>query len=97
MAESTFTFRVEESLKREFTTAAQSDDRDGAELLRDYMRDFVRQQGKATAGHDEWFRRQVRAGLDAANAGDVISAEEVEAEAAAWRARTSRKLANGQP
>jgi hypothetical protein len=35
-----------------------------------------------------------QAGLDAANAGDVISAEEVETEAAAWRAQTRRKMAD---
>jgi len=49
---------------------------------------------QATAEHDAWFRRQVQAGLDAANAGDVISAEIVEAEAATWRAETRRKMAN---
>lgn len=92
MSEATFTFRVDEGLKDQFFTAAKSRDRTGAQLLRDFMRDFVRQQQEA-AEHDAWFRRQVQAGIDAANAGDVISAEEVEAEAAAWRAETRRKLA----
>ncbi len=96
MAESTFTFRVDESLKREFTTAARSGDRDGADLLREYMRDFVNQQGLADAGHAGWFERQVRAGQTAANAGEVISAEEVEAELAQWRAGVNQRLANGQ-
>jgi predicted transcriptional regulator len=36
----------------------------------------------------------VQAGLDAANAGDVIAAEEVETEAAAWRAQMRRKMAD---
>lgn len=92
MSEATFTFRVDEELKDAFSTAAKSRDRTGAQLLRDFMRDFVRQQQDA-AEHDAWFRRQVQAGLDAANAGDLISAEEVEAEAAAWRAETRRKMA----
>jgi predicted transcriptional regulator len=91
MSEATFTFRVDESLKDQFTTAAKGRDRTGAQLLRDFMRDFVRQQQEATE-HDVWFRRQVQVGLDAANAGDVISAEEVEAEAATWRAQTRRKM-----
>ncbi|MFI4939515.1 MAG: CopG family ribbon-helix-helix protein [Burkholderiales bacterium] len=91
MSEATFTFRVDESLKDQFTTAAKSRDRTGAQLLRDFMRDFVRQQLEATE-HDAWFRRQVQIGLDAANAGDVISAEKVEAEAATWRAETRRKM-----
>ena len=70
-----------------------SRDRSSAQLLRDFMRDFVRQQEEAAA-HDAWFRRQVQVGLDAANAGDVIAAAEVEAEAEAWRAEVRRKLAS---
>ncbi len=93
MSEATFTFRVEKQLKNEFSLAAKSRDRSGAQLLRDFMRDFIRQQQEA-AEHDAWFRRQVQAGLDAANTGDVISAEVVEAEAAAWRAKTRRKMAD---
>jgi predicted transcriptional regulator len=79
-------------LKAEFSTAAKSRDRTGAQLLRDFMRDFVKQQQEA-AEHDAWFRREVQIGLDAANAGEVVSAEEVEAEAVAWRAETRRKMA----
>ena len=92
MSEATFTFRVDEALKSEFTTAARSCDRTGAQLLRDFMRDYVRQQQEA-AEHDAWFRRQVQIGLDAASAGDLVPAGDVEAEAAAWRAETRRKMA----
>ena len=92
MTEATFTFRVDDALKAEFARAAKARDRSGAQLLRDYMRDFVRQQQEA-AEHDVWFREQVQLGVDAANAGDVVSAEEVEADALAWRESTRRKLA----
>lgn len=92
MSEATFTFRVDEHLKDQFTAAAKGRDRTGAQLLRDFMRDFVRQQQEAAA-HDQWFQREVQAGIDAANVGDVISAKEVEAEAMAWRAETRRKMA----
>ncbi|AGI10576.1 hypothetical protein [Xanthomonas citri] len=44
------------------------------------------------ADYDAWFRRRVQAALESANAGNLIPAEEVEAEAAAWRAATRRKL-----
>lgn len=91
MTEATFTFRVDEALKSEFSQAAKAKDRTCAQLLRDYMRDVVRQQQEAAA-HDAWFRREVQAGIDAADAGDVIPADEVEAEAAAWRTETRRKL-----
>ncbi len=92
MSEATFTFRVDEGLKDAFSTAAKSRDRTAAQLLRDFMRDFVKQQQEATE-HDSWFRREVQIGLDAANAGDVVLAEEVEAEAVAWRTETRRRLA----
>lgn len=91
MSEATFTFRVDEGLKDEFSTAAKSRDRTGAQLLRDFMRDFVRQQQEA-AEHDTWFRRQVQIGLDSANAGNLIPADEVEARFAAKRAATRRRL-----
>ena len=90
MNEATFTFRVDETLKNDFSTAAKSRYRNGAQLLRDFMRDFVRQQQEATE-HDAWFRRQVQIGLDSANAGNLIPAAEVEAKFAAKRAATRRQ------
>ncbi|MFO1113202.1 MAG: antitoxin of toxin-antitoxin stability system [Rhodospirillales bacterium] len=84
MGEATFTFRVDEALKHEFTMAAKARDRTGAQLLRDFMREFVQQQQEA-AEHDAWFRRQVQTGLDSANAGRVVPAAEVEARFAARR------------
>jgi len=61
MSEATFTFRVDDALKSEFAQAAKARDRTGAQLLRDFMRDFVRQQQEA-AEHDVWLRRQVQMG-----------------------------------
>jgi predicted transcriptional regulator len=92
MTEATFTFRVDEALKDEFSTAAKARDRTGAQLLRDFMREFVQRQRDAAA-HDAWFHQQVQVGLDAANAGDLLSSEEVEAEAETWRKQTRRRLA----
>ncbi|KAB2693700.1 hypothetical protein F9K79_21065 [Ochrobactrum sp. Kaboul] len=91
MSEATFTFRVDDALKTDFAKAAKAKDRSGAQLLRDYMREFVRQQQEA-ADHDTWFRQQVQSGLDAANAGGVITDDAVEAEAAAWREELRRKM-----
>jgi predicted transcriptional regulator len=91
MSDATFTFRVDESLKDQFTTAAKGRDRTGAQLLRDFMRDFVRQQQEA-AEHDAWFRRQVQIGQDSANAGNLTPAAEVEARFAARRAATRHRL-----
>jgi predicted transcriptional regulator len=91
MSDATFTFRVDEGLKDQFATAAKSRDRTGAQLLRDFMRDFVKQQQEAS-DHDAWFRRQVQVGLDSANAGNLIPAADVEAEFTAKRAATRRRL-----
>ena len=91
MSEATFTFRVEEELKQSFATAAKARDRTGAQLLRDYMREYVKAQEEAAA-HDQWFRQQVKVGLDQANAGQLIAADKVEAEFARRRAMTKQKL-----
>lgn len=63
MGEATFTFRVDDGLKDEFTRAAKAHDRTGAQLLRDFMRDFVRQQHDAVE-YDVWFRQKVQEGLE---------------------------------
>jgi predicted transcriptional regulator len=91
MGEATFTFRVDDSLKHEFATAAKASDRTAAQLLRDFMREFVQQQREA-AEHDTWFRRQVQAGLDSADAGRLVPAADVEARFAARRAATRRRI-----
>jgi len=48
------------------------------------MQDFVLTQRTDTE-YEQWFRRQVQIGIDEADAGDVIPAEQVEAEFAALR------------
>ena len=45
------------------------------------------------AEYEAWFKRKVQEGLEAARAGRLIAASEVEARAAAWRAQTLHKLA----
>jgi predicted transcriptional regulator len=91
MSDATFTFRVEETLKEQFAMAAKGRDRSGAQLLRDFMREFVQQQ-LMVADHEQWFRQQVQAGVDSANAGNLIPAADVEAKFATRRAITRRKL-----
>lgn len=90
MSDATFTFRVEEELKSAFGEAAKAEDRTGAQLLRGFMRDYVKHRQERSV-HDAWFENQVRAGLASADAGDLLSAEEVEAEFVARRAETLRR------
>jgi predicted transcriptional regulator len=89
MAETTFTFRVDEELKAAFSDAAKAHDQTGAQLLRRFMREYVKTQQDE---YDAWFRKQVQVGLDSANAGHLIPAEEVEAKFTKRRAETRRKL-----
>ena len=77
MAESTFTFRVDADLKRQFAEIAKSRDRTGAQLIRDFMREAIARQ-QEEAEYDAWFRAKVQQGLDDAAAGRVYSSEEVE-------------------
>ena len=92
MTEATFTFRVDESLKQEFSNFAKDIDRSGAQLLRDFMRDFVKQQQEA-ASYDAWFQKQVEIGLDEANAGQLVPQEEVKSRFEEKRASLLAKLA----
>jgi predicted transcriptional regulator len=91
MREVDFTFQINQSLKDQFIAAAKSCDRTVEQLLRQFMSDFVRQQ-QEEGGYNQWLVREVQAGIDAANAGDVSSAEEVEADAAGWREETRQKM-----
>jgi predicted transcriptional regulator len=91
MAETTFTFRVDKALKSSFARAAKARDRAGSQLLRDFMRNFVAGNVEK-ADHDAWFRRQVQAGLDEADSGPLVPADEVEAEFTHRRAETRRRI-----
>jgi len=91
MAESTVVVRVDDDLKAAFADAAKAADRTTSQLLRDFMRDFVRTRVDA-AEYDTWFRRKVAEGIADARAGRVRSSEEVEAHFAKLRADSRRKL-----
>ena len=94
MGEATFTFRVDEALKAEFAQAAKESDRTAAQLIRDFMRDYVRGK-EEQAAYDAWFIAEVEKGIAEADAGDVVPHEEVEAEAEARRAELRRRIASG--
>ena len=86
MSESTFTFRVEDSLKTAFADAAKQRDRTAAQLLRDFMRSYVVETQEDDA-YDAWFRRKVEAGERAYREGRFITQEEATAKAEARRAK----------
>jgi predicted transcriptional regulator len=94
MATTTITFEIDENLKQQFAEVARAHHCSAEELLPHLVREFV--EAESDPEYNEWFRQQVQIGLDDANAGRMISSEEVEAEFAARRAETLRKL-NGEP
>ena len=62
MAQTTFTFRVDDELKSAFAESAEAQDRTSAQLLRVLMRDAVQRQREARE-HDAWFRGEVERGM----------------------------------
>lgn len=62
MADTTFTFRVDEELKAAFAELAATQERTAAQLLRVLMRDAV-QQWQESQAHDAWFRGEVEQAL----------------------------------
>ena len=83
MAESNFTVRVDDELKEAFTKAAKAADRTGGQLVRDFMRGYIRER----AEHQDFVRRKVEEGLKAAREGRVLTQDEVDRRAASRKAR----------
>jgi predicted transcriptional regulator len=95
MGEATFTFRVDEELKASFTQAAKATDHNAAQLLRQFMRDFVREQ-EAKAAEEAWIEREIADGLreaDATPEADWVSHEVVKEEMARERAELLKLIA----
>lgn len=91
MADITFTFRVDDDLKSAFGEAAKAQDQAEDQLLRSFMRDYVRRQ-RGDEPYEAWFSRQVREGLESASAGRLLPSGDVESAFAARRVETRRKL-----
>lgn len=66
MAQVNMSLRIDAELKDAFMAAAKSMDRNGSQLIRDFMRQTVERQ------HNTWFRDQVEAGRQQLERGDAI-------------------------
>lgn len=86
MAEVQFTIRIEKALKDEFVRVAQSQDMTASQVLRMYMRDYIRQE-KPEAGYSEWLDSKVARSTKQMNDGQVLSAEEISARFDRWKRR----------
>jgi predicted transcriptional regulator len=91
MKEAIFTMKLESELRDAFMAEAKAAHRPASQVVRDMMRDFVQRQRDARE-YDEFLRRKVEAARVSVRAGRGRSNEEVEADAAAWRAELLRKV-----
>ncbi|EAB9082104.1 hypothetical protein AAP82_003898 [Salmonella enterica subsp. enterica] len=87
MSQVNMSLRIDAELKDAFMAAAKSMDRNGSQLIRDFMRQTVERQ------HNAWFREQVNAGRQQLERGEVLPHNMVEASAAAWRDEMMKKAA----
>jgi predicted transcriptional regulator len=60
--EAMFTLKLEAELRDQFMAAAEAVHRPASQLVREFMRDFVKQQQEACE-HDAWFRAEVEQGM----------------------------------
>jgi predicted transcriptional regulator len=92
MADSTFTFRVDDELKAAFAEVAAAQDRTAAQLLRSLMRDATRRWNE-TQEHDAWFRSEVEQALGQAadSAVDRIAHDRVMSSWRQQRAELERR------
>ncbi|KWF20558.1 hypothetical protein WT56_29745 [Burkholderia pseudomultivorans] len=77
--------------KTAFSAAAKTHDRTGAQLLRDFMLDYVMQQQKATE-YDAWLQAKIERSRASASTGNLVPAAEIDAKFAARRTATRRRI-----
>ena len=87
--EAVFTMKLEPELRDEFMAEAEAAHRPASQVLRELMRDFVRQQREAR-DYDKFLQRKVEAARSSMQAGQGRSNEEVEVEFAARRAEVAK-------
>lgn len=79
--EAMFTLKLEPELREQFMAEAAAADRPASQIIREFMRDFIRQQ-RAAREHDEWFRAEVEQAMREADDPNVkrIPQEDASAE-----------------
>jgi len=86
--EAMFTLKLEPELREQFMAEAEATHRPASQIVREFMRDFVKQQ-RAAREHDAWFRAEVEQGIREANDPNVkrIPHEEISAK---WRRQRTK-------
>jgi hypothetical protein len=88
--EAVFTMKLEADLRADFIAEAQAADRPASQILRELMRDFVKQQRQAR-DYDAFLEQKVAAARVSMQAGEGFSNAEVEVIFAARRGAVDSK------
>ena len=88
--EAVFTMKLEAELRADFIAEAQAADRPASQILRQLMRDFVKQQRQAR-DYDAFLEKKVEIARTSVLEGKGLGNEEVEAIFAARRAAADAK------
>jgi hypothetical protein len=88
--EAVFTMKLEAELRADFIAEAQAADRPASQILRQLMRDFVKQQRQAR-DYDAFLEKKVEVARTSVLEGKGLGNDEVEAIFAARRAAADTK------
>ena len=93
--ESVFSMKLEADLRNQFMAEAAAMDRPASQLVREFMRDFVRRRREARE-HDAWFRAEVEEGMREADNPDTPRISDADVRAG-WRRQRAelQKRADG--
>lgn len=82
----TYTVRVPTPLKKAFDSVATLQERNGSQLLREFMRDYVQRNAGQALTHEDWFRQQVEKTRASIKAGRqaTVAADDVHAWLDSW-------------
>jgi predicted transcriptional regulator len=83
---STYTIRIPTPLKQAFDEVAGLHERNGSQLVREFMRDYVQSNAKQAQAYEEWFISQVNTTRQSLKAGNQAStaSESVHAWLESW-------------
>ncbi len=70
---STYTIRIPTPLKQAFDEVASLHERNGSQLVREFMREYVQANAKRASNHQQWFAQQVQATRQALKTGKQSS------------------------
>jgi predicted transcriptional regulator len=70
---STYTVRIPTPLKLAFDQVASLHERNGSQLVREFMRDYVQTNAKQALEHEQWFAQQVQGTRQALKTGNQSS------------------------